>query len=300
MNLKKIKFYHWCVFLLLAGVTDFSQAQSTDLARIEYTYFPQSSSDNSFRRFRTFVNFPIKLGEDAYLVPGLDYENINFKYEDNAPFGNLRDLDRYQSFTATLGFTDKISEKWRYAVQGGLMLASNFELGKIINDDLLYTGAVLFINDSGKEGVEVPWRLILGLHYSTTSGFPFPLPIVNYYREFHPNWSYTLGVPKSNLKYYIDKKNELQAFVTLDGFFANIQENREVEGSTALAENISMTIVLAGIGYEYNFTDHLVYYVYAGHTIRNDIRIRDDNRDDVYDINRVNTFYGRTGLKFKI
>lgn len=300
MNLKAIKFYHWCLFMLLAGVTDFAMAQSTDLARIEYTYFPQSSSDNSFRRFRTFVNFPIKMSEDAYLVPGLDYENINFKFEDDAPFGNLGDLDRYQSFTATLGYTDKLGEKWRYAVQGGLMLASNFELGKIVNDDLLYTGAVLFINDSGKEGVDVPWRLILGLHYSTTSGFPFPLPIINYYREFHPNWSYTVGVPKSNLKYYINKKNELQAFVTLDGFFANIQENRQVENVNALAENISMTIVLAGLGYEYNFTDHLVYYLYAGHTVRNDIRIRDDNRDDVYDINRVNTFYGRTGLKFKI
>lgn len=300
MNLKQIKFYHWCFFLLLAGVTEFSQAQSTDLARIEYTYFPQSDSDNSFRRFRTFVNFPIKLSENGYLVPGLDYENINFKFEDAAPFGKFGNLDRYQSFTATLGYTNKMSESWRYAVLGGLMLASNFELGKIVKDDLLYTGAVLFIKDGGEEGVRVPWRLILGLHYSTTSGFPFPLPIINYYREFHPNWSYTVGVPKTNLKYSINKKNEIQAFVTLDGFFANIQENRQVENSNALAENISMTIVLAGLGYEFNFTDHLVYYLYAGHTVRNDIRIRDDNRDDVYDINRVNTFYGRTGLKFKI
>ena len=299
MNPTKIK-YHWFFLLLMFITAGSMEAQSTDLARIEYTYFPQSSSDNSFRRFRSFVNFPIKVKEDAYLVPGIDYENINFKYEDDAPFGNLRDLDRYQSFTATLGYTAKWNETWRYAVQGGLMLASNFELGKIVRDDLLYTGAVLFIKDRGEEEVEVPWRLILGLHYSTTSGFPFPLPIVNYYREFHPNWSYTIGVPKSNLKYYIDQKNELQAFVTLDGFFANIQKNRQVENSTALAENISMTIVLAGLGYEYNFTNHLVYYLYAGHTVRNDIRIRDDNRDDVYDINRVNTFYGRTGLKFKI
>lgn len=286
-----------CFFCLAAPAV---QAQSTDLARVEYTYFPQTDSDNSFRRFRSFINFPIKLNEDGYLVPGIDYENVNFKYEDEAPFGDLRDLDRYQSFTATLGYTDKIGQAWRFAVQGGLMVASNFELGKIVKDDLLYTGAVLFIKNGGEVEGEIPWRLILGLHYSTTSGFPLPLPVVNYYREFHPNWSYTLGVPKSNLKYIINRKHELQAFVTLDGFFANIQENRQVENQTALAENISMTIVLAGLGYEFNFTDNLVYYFYAGHTVRNDIRIRDENLDDVYDINRTNTFYGRTGLKFKI
>lgn len=288
------------LLIFLSYLAPAVQAQSTDLARVEYTYFPQSHSDNSFRRFRSFINLPIKLNEDGYLIPGVDYENVNFKFEDEAPFGDLGDLDRYQSFTATLGYTDKMSPAWRFAVFGGLMVASNFELGKILKDDLLYTGAVLFIKDGGNQEGEIPWRLILGLHYSTTSGFPFPLPVVNYYREFHPNWSYSLGVPKTSLKYNINEKNELEAFVTLDGFFANIQENRQVENNTALAENISMTIVLAGLGYEYNFTNHLVYYIYAGHTLRNDIRIRDDNRDDVYDINRVNTFYGRTGLKFKI
>lgn len=300
MNFKKINFYFCCLFLLLALTPEYSRAQSTDLARIEYTYFPQSSSDNSFRRFRSFVNFPIKIKEDAYLIPGLDYENVNFKYEDIAPFDNLIELDRFQSFTATLGYTDKLNKSWRFAVLGGIMLASNFELGKIVRDDLLYTGAALFIKDKGEEEVEVPWRLILGLHYSTTSGFPFPLPVINYYREFHPNWSYTAGVPKSNLKYSINRKHELQAFITLDGFFANIQENRQIQNTTALGENISMTIVLAGLGYEYNFTNHLVYYIYAGRTVRNDIRIRDENRDDVYEINRENSFYGRTGIKFKI
>lgn len=291
------------ILALLSFAASFSgKGQSTDLARIEYTYFPQSDSDNSFRRFRSFVNFPIKVGsaEGSYLVPGIEYENINFKYEDLAPFEKGTELDRYQSFTLNLGYTYKMNPDWRFAAQGGLMVASNFEKGTIIKDDLLYIGSFFFIKDKGEDEVEKPWRWILGLHYSTTSGMPFPLPVVNYYREFHPNWSYMVGVPKSNLKYHINPKHELQAFVTLDGFYANIQENRMFKNSDRVAENISMTIVLGGVGYEYNFTKHLVYYLYAGHTLMNDIRLRNDDKEDVLEVNKVNTFYARSGLKFKI
>lgn len=295
------KYCKWFLFLFIAGITTLVYPQSTDLARVEYTYFPQSNSDNSFRRFRSFVNFPIAMKkEGSYLVPGVEYENIHFRYDDSTPFEKGSDLDRYQSFTFTLGYTYKMTPDWRFGAVGGVMLASNFEKGTVLNDDLLYTGSLVFIKDRTDEEIAKPWRLILGLHYSTTSGWPLPLPIVNYYREFHPDWSYTVGVPKSNLQYSINKKHEVQVFATLDGFFANIQRNRAFDDSSRMAENISMTIVLGGIGYEYNFTKHLVYYVYAGYTILNDIRLRNDNRDDVMDVNKTNTFYARSGLKFKI
>ena len=55
-------------------------AQSTDLARIEYTYFPQKNSDNSFRRFRALAAYPIALKkEGSYLVPGIEYRKVQFK-----------------------------------------------------------------------------------------------------------------------------------------------------------------------------------------------------------------------------
>lgn len=298
------KNFKWILCLLIAAMTGFSQAQSTDLARIEYTYFPQSDSDNSFRRFKSFINFPIKLNENgAYLVPGIEYTNTNLKYNDPAVF-ETNDLERFQSIRASLGYTYKMNELWRFGAEAGLMAASNFEQKKMIGDDLIYTGAVYFIKTKEDERYIEPVRLILGLSYSTTSGVPFPLPVVNYYKRFDPKWSYGLGVPKTNLKYYINEKNNVQAFVTLDGFFANIQNNFAINPNTTgggtLAENISMTIVLAGLGYEYNFTDNLSLYLYAGHTIRNDIRLRDKNLDKVYTINETNSFYGRTGLKFSI
>lgn len=290
--------------LCFAAIGSIAHSQSTDLARIEYTYFPQSSSDNSFRRFKSFVNFPLKLNDKgAYLVPGLEYQNINLKYKDPALF-NTSELDRFQSFSFSLGYTFKMSEAWRFGTEGGVKIASNFEQSKAISDDFIYTGAVYFIKTIEDERFIEPSRLILGLEYSTTSGIPFPLPIINYYKRFDPKWSYSVGVPKTNLKYYFSDKSSMQGFVTLDGFFANVQNNFDITpnnlNSNPLAESVSMTILLAGLGYEYNFTEHISFYIYGGHTIINDIRLRDGNMDNVYTINDTNSFYGRAGLKFSI
>ncbi|WP_341481562.1 DUF6268 family outer membrane beta-barrel protein [Christiangramia lutea] len=299
MMMRKILLLLLILFFCEAGI-----AQQTDLARIEYTYFPQKNSDNSFRRARAIAAFPIRMKkEGTYLVPSLEYRNVNFKYNDPEVF-DTSDLDRFQSFTATLGYTFKIGEYWRFGAETGVKIASNFSKGDIISDDLIYTGTVIFIRRKEDPVNDDATRWILGLRYSTTAGFPFPLPIVNYYKRWDEKWSFAVGTPKSNLKYYFNSRHEVQAFVTLDGFFANIQENFDATpsntGNDNIAENISMTIVLSGLGYEFSLTDHLKFYIYGGHTIRNDIRLRDSNQDDVYTINETNTFYGRSGLKFTI
>ncbi|MCL6217628.1 DUF6268 family outer membrane beta-barrel protein [Zunongwangia pacifica] len=291
----------WVFFCFLGTV---SHAQLSDLARMEYTYFPQSSSDNSFRRFRTFVNFPIKVGKkDAYLVPGIEYRNVNFDYDDPATFKTLH-LERFQSFTASLGYIFHLTKEWRLGLKTGLKTASNFSTNKILNDDFIYEGGIYFIKIINGEDVEKDTRIVFGLNYSTTTGFPFPLPVAHYYKKFHPQWSYMLGVPKSNLKYHLNDKNVLQAFVTLDGFYANIQENFDITplkpDNHDIANSMSMTILLAGLGYEFNFTEHFSFYLYAGHTLLNDIRFRDTDRNDVYTINSTNTFYARSGLKFSL
>ncbi|HAH38675.1 MAG TPA: hypothetical protein DCL81_20085, partial [Algoriphagus sp.] len=122
---------------------------------------------------------------------------------------------------------------------------------------------------------------------------------------FDEKWSYGLGIPKTNLKYYFNDKHEVQGFVTLDGFFANIQQNfnpypQTNPGANRLAESMSMTIVLSGLGYQYNITDNIAFYTYAGYTVMNDIRLRDKDREDLYTIDENNTFYARGGLKFSI
>ena len=284
-----------------------ASAQLTDLIRVEYTYFPQSDSDNSFRRKRALLRAPIKLNDKgAYLVPGLEFRDVNFRYADNpSPPFDTSNLDDFQSWDLSVGYTYKMKEDLRFAARAGALLASNFEGEGIDDRDIRFSGALYLIKDKTDDTtLKRPYRLIIGLSYNTKAGRPFPLPFVNYYRKFKPKWSYSLGIPKTNLKYFLNDKNNFQVFATLDGFWANIQRNRIIPGINGepdqSASTIGMIVALGGLGYERYLTKHIVFYAYAGYTFINDIRLRNDDADDVFTVNDANTFYARGGLKFKI
>lgn len=292
------------LFLVLFGIffLNTTYCQVSDIFRIEYSYFPQSNSENNADRFRGFANFPIRMSwEGSYLIPGNEYRNFNLDIEDPVPF-ETGELRNFQSFRISLAYTFKMKKDWRFAARTGFEVASNFETRGVSNGDLRYSGAVYLIKDRGGEDYEKPNRLIIGLEYSTNAGRPFPIPIVNYYRQFRPNWSYSVGSPKTNLKHTFSKRHSLQAYISLDGFFSNIQNDLAVnqQDNTVLADNISMTIVLGGLGYEYEFLDHFSFYAYGAYTFFNEIRLRDASRNNLYTINNDNTSYLRTGIKFKI
>ena len=296
----KIRYKSFLLFFIF-GIFGL-HAQESDLStKIEYAYFPQESSDNSFRKFRARLNYPIKLGERAYLIPGVEYKNVELQFNDNVSFA-VQDLDRFQSYSFQLAYTFGLKNDWRFVAKGGVMAASNFSSSKIISDDLIYTGGVYFIKDKSEKEADLPWRIVFGIHYSTQTGKPFPLPIVNYFKTINEKWQYTLGVPITKLTYFFNKKNALVGFAQLDGFYANIQDPLvfEINGQEKIASDVTMTVVLGGFGYEHYFTERLLIFGYAGYTIYNDIRLRNDDKDEIYNINDKNSFYGRIGLEFKI
>ncbi len=270
--------------------------QSSDLFRLEYLNIPNSNSKNSINRYRVFVQAPLKISEGNYIVVGGEYRYIDLSL-DNVPF-STDDLNSIQNIEANLGYIHKSkTTDWYYAGNVGMRISSNFET-KLTSDDYIYIARAYAIRDRTEEGkADKPNRLIFGLEYTTTPGRNYPLPILNYYREFAPNWTYTLGVPKTNIRYKFDEKNHVQAFVTLDNIHANIQGNKIVDGK--LAEHISATQILGGLGYEHYFTKHLLYYGYVAYTISNDYRLRNDEREDIYTIDDKNSLYFRTGIKFK-
>ena len=293
-------FFYFKIIITLILFTHQLNAQNSDLLRLEFTYFPQESSDNSFRRIRSFINYPIKLKNGDYLLPGVEYRNVNLIFNDSAPF-KTDELDRFQSLEAKLAYIHKINDNWRFAAELGTQAASNFTSNKLLSDDLLLTASAFLIHKKEFKNSNKKRRILFGLRYSTTTGFPFPLPIFLLNKRINQKFSYNLGVPKTSLKYYFNEKSSIQSFITLDGFYANIQKDIPVVNNqeTDIASDITMTVVLGGLGYQYKFTDKLIFYIYSGYTLLNDIRLRNSDRDDIFTINDNNSFYGRTGIKFK-
>tara|TARA_R110002072_G_scaffold278827_4_gene440741 strand:+ start:76 stop:960 length:885 start_codon:yes stop_codon:yes gene_type:complete len=290
----KIKFSIGCGLLLLFQS---SFAQLTDLARLEYSFIPKSNSEDQYTRLRALLNYPVELKNDAYFIVGGEYNRVLLNLEDNYPF-DTSGLNKIHVIDLNLGYTFKWNEKWRFGVKFNPRIASTLTK-PLASDDFFMNGGIYFVNDkSDDENLKRPYRLILGLTYNATTGIPFPLPFISYYREINETWSFNAGVPKSNIKYAINDKNNIQSFVGLDGYLAHLQEPSIVNGENI--DQISLSVLVGGLGYEYLFTKHLVWYLYTGYTFRLNNVLRNENRDEVFKLDDLNAFYLRTGLKFKI
>ena len=296
MILRLSKCYTLLVLLTL-GCIHLAQAQLTDLARLEYSFIPSSKSEDQYTRLRAVVNYPIKIKNKDYLIVGGEYNRILLNLEDEYPF-NTQQLKKLHVIDFSLGYTFKTSENWRLGLKITPRIASTLT-SKLTSNDMFLNGGVFAIKDrTDAKDIDKPYRLVVGLTYNSTTGVPFPLPFVSYFRRVNEKWSYSIGVPKSNVKYFFSEKSILQTFAGLDGYFANIQNPITV--NQEIADNISLSVAIGGLGYEYCFTKHLIAYSYIGYTFLLSNHLRDDNRDNVYKLNDLNAFYFRSGIKFKI
>ena len=286
-----------CILLLFST---FSFAQLSDLAQIDYTNLPALGSDIEYNRTRVLFNYPIKLKkEGAYLFLGLDYSNINLRTNENSSFNN-DEVDDFQLLDLNIGYTAPLKNDWRLGIRVTPGLSSNLSVGSLGIEDVVLSSDVVFIKDKTKDTtVKKPWRLIAGVSYSGNRGFQFPLPFISYYRKFRDKWSYNLGIPKSNLQYHLSDKHRLKLYAQLDGFTSNIQGGVLIDNEQ-VAESINMSLIISGLQYEFHIIDHLQFYVRGAYILSSSVRLRDDDRDSIRDLDSSNSLYLRTGLRLKI
>ncbi|WP_343485701.1 DUF6268 family outer membrane beta-barrel protein [Allomuricauda sp. d1] len=282
-----------CTSLIFLAMDGF--AQSSDVLRIDYLRIPKNASGIETSRYKFLLNIPIKLNEDNYLVAGAEYNQFDVGYSVELPFDNS-ELDTFHIVDFNLGHITKWNENWRLITVVTPRLASNF-VKSPDGDDFFFNATATFLKDV-PEG-DKPFRLVLGLSFNSTTGLPFPLPLVSYYKRFHPKWSYTLGIPRTNFRYHLTEKQFLQASVLLDGYFINIQNDIALpDGRTG--SRISLSALVAALGYQYRIAKRTSFYVLMGHTIEQEGILRNDKRDNVFTLNRDGNFYLRGGFKISI
>ncbi|PKP24822.1 MAG: hypothetical protein CVU03_10830 [Bacteroidetes bacterium HGW-Bacteroidetes-2] len=275
-------------------------AQLSDLARVDFTYIPKGNSNVSYNRVRTLFNYPIKLKKErTYLFLGLDYSHIDFKMDENPSF-DIQDLDDFQILDFNIGYITPLKNDWHIGVRLTPGFSSNLTANKLKLEDIVFSGDLVFIKDKTKDKtVSKPYRLILGITYSENRGYNFPLPYISYYRKFHSNWSYNLGIPKTNFQYHLSEKNRFKLYAELDGFSSNLQNGILVDNAK-VSESINMSLILAGLEYEYHFTENILFYARTSYIISNTVNLRDKNRNNIKALDDANNYYLRTGFRFKI
>ncbi len=300
-NLSKIKtptFYFSTGILLSCAFfcVHVGFGQSTDIFRIEYLNIPENDTGIKTQRYKALFNFPIKLNEKKdYLITGLEYNRFDVGYSREFPF-DKSDLIRFHVVDMNVGFITKWNENWNLVTVITPRFASNFTDG-IMSDDFFFNATATLWKENSK--ADKPFRIVLGLSYNSTTGLPIPLPLVSYYRRFHPKWSFTLGIPRSNFKYHFAKKHTLETTLLLDGYFINVQDDILLPDGE-LGSKISLSALVGAIGYQYNLSKRMAIFALVGRSIEQEGKLRNDKRGDVFLLNDEANLYIRTGFKIGI
>tara|TARA_R110002153_G_scaffold272867_2_gene442294 strand:+ start:762 stop:1640 length:879 start_codon:yes stop_codon:yes gene_type:complete len=288
-------------FLLffLFSISFFSQAQLSDLARLDFTFIPNKGSDVEYTRSRFLINYPIKLKKEGeYVLLGIDYSNVHLRFKsDELPFERSL-LNDFKLLDFTIGYTKPLNNGWRLGVRFQPGISTNLTAKNLNSNDLVFSGDVVFIKKYEND-FDKPSRLIVGLSYSQNRGYVFPLPFISYYKKFRPDWSYNLGIPKTNLQYHLSDKHRFKLFGQLDGFTSNIQNGALVNG-TDTAEIINMSLINGGLQYEYHFTNHLQLDLRAAYNFSLNNKLKDGSNNTLFTIDNDSRSYFRAVLRFKI
>lgn len=295
-----LKCYTIKISILLFLISSVSSAQLNDLVRIDYTIIPDRNADDmEFSRFRALVNFPVKLKKEGnFLLLGLDYSNINLRVRDNSLPFDSESLNDFKVLDINIGFTKPLKNDWRLGVRFRPGFSTNLTANQIRFDDIVFSGDLVFIKEKIFENGKKT-RIIFGITYAENRGFPYPLPFISYYKKFHLNWSYNIGVPKSNLQYHLSTKHRFKIYAALDGFTSNLQDG-VVLNDIGLAETINTSIILGGLQYEYHFIDHFEFFIRAAYNLSISTNLRDQNNNNILSLENESQVYFRTGLRFKI
>lgn len=275
-------------------------AQLSDLARLDFTIIPESASSVEYAKTRALINAPIKLKKkEEYLFLGLDYNNVQVNINKAfIPF-NRNVINNFQSLDFTIGYTRPLKNNWRLGIRAKPGFSTNLTANRLSFEDLVISADLVFIREREFEGSKKD-RLILGVTYSQNRGFSFPLPFISYYKKFHENWSYNIGIPKTNIQYHLSKKNRFKLTTELDGFTANIQDGIVIEGQNQRARIFNISIVLGSFQYEYHIGEHIQFFAQTAYAFINNSRLRTNNRDNLFTIDTEPSLYLKTGVRLKI
>jgi len=270
-------------------------SQTPDIFRLEYTLLPENDADVQLSRVKLVANLPLTLKDSSNIIVGGEYNRIVYDVQrdlgiDDEGFNLLHVVD------LNLAYVHKYNPEWRFIGVVTPRLASTLT-NPLENGDFSVNVTAGGFRD--RRNIDKPSRLVLGITYNSSVSLRIPLPIVYYEKEFHPKWTYVVGVPKTAMRVKFKEKSTVQLEFILDGYFVNLQNNVLLSG-TNLGSSISSSAALVTLGYQYNFTDAMSIYAYGGHTLFQSSVLRDDDRNDVFTLNEEPSFYFRTGFRIGI
>jgi hypothetical protein len=140
-----MKHFRCLYFILGLLITNFTFAQLSDFAKIDYTILPSGNSGIEYSRVRALFNYPIKLKmKGTYVLVGLDYSNIMLGMDGNPSF-NSEEIRDFQLLDFNIAYSTPLKNDWRSGQRLTPGFSSNLTVNSLNFEDVIISGDVIFI-----------------------------------------------------------------------------------------------------------------------------------------------------------
>ena len=286
---------------MLSGITNtiiiWGQNPQGEIGGFEYSVIPDIG-DTQVEKYATSINFGTKLGKGVAGF-GISYTFYDFLYKKDsfidfnlAPYQNIHNI-RFRMF-----YRYMINESWSGNIMFSPVISSNLE-GNLSNDDLIISSILSVSKRWGND--DTFSVLTFGLGFGTPFGEPQFFPAISFRKKINANWSYVLGIPETRVNYTYRERHTFSGKATFNGLFGNASSSVLLpDGSIQTNTKLQYNSLNTGFQYNYRIQPNWTTTISLGYAPWNQLKILDNNNDELYDIASDSSFYISMGLKFNL
>ncbi len=279
-------------FIISVANKSIGQSNGTTFS-FDYTIAPITNDGIDFNKTGFKMSIPVKL-KNGLLLHALSTDIYQFNYTNNYGFSTT-DLSIVNDINYTLKYTHSFSDTWRLNSQTGISIVSNLA-ADISYNDLLLSAEVSITKIIKKH---TPEALTVGLNYSTITGRPRILPIINYIKQVSEKFSYGIGFPKTFVEYKVTDLSTLKSSLSVDGFYSNLSHSIFVN-VTDEANRASFSSTLLSLEYEYKMDNYWNIVFKGGYALSNTYKLVDYEDNTIFNFNTKPEPFFSAGIKFNI
>ncbi len=213
------------------------------------------------------------------LILGLAWEDYQLDVDPGVPLP-----DQLRELQLVLGLNYPLNERWTAGVLARPGLASDFD--SITSDDV---NLPVLLSLRYTRSPELVW--LFGLNVDPFSEYPV-IPLVGVRWQFAPQWTFSLGLPRTGVAYAITEKLTLNGGVSMSGGSFHVGEAQAPGIRDTL---LSYREIRVGVSADYHLSPALAVGVEMGSTVQRKF----DYFDRDFDLDGDNVGYLRLSVSGK-
>lgn len=269
-----------CVLLFCSAFLGRVSGQGQDLLKLSAVHIGSGDTelDNeiAFTKYGIDLTIPQRLKSKDFLFHSIKYSNLRVDYEIDPISFTSSELERFDLFSYQLMFLDIRKDRMPIMLVFSPTLSSNFE-EDIEFKDIQFYGLFAFMKkyDSGN-------MLQFGAMYSSSLGFPAPLPYISYNIKWDEKWTANIGFPQMKMAYQASSKNTFSVSMALTGEYMRLGKNleisyREFNKEVVPIDNVRMQNIGMQFNWEHKLNSYSRFSIGGGYTFHRSFGFYDGN-----------------------